>query len=441
MVVDGFGATTYRYDACGRRVRENHPDGAATVYCWDGFGRLERIESLDPDGVLVGEVAVAYDALDRPCLVDGAPVGGLTEEPWVPGGDRPFGGVAAGDVWLVGARVLDPTTHQFLSSDPLLPVPGSHGAASGYTYCWNDPINWVDPTGMRPLSVEEFDAVMSAAEQTTFGKAWDAIKEDPWGAVAMGVVTAVGVGLCATGVGAPIGAGILIGVGASAGIGLATGTFNPRMVAVNGVVGGLSAGVGSALTTTTWQGAVAVGAASGAGETVVGSVLAGQGFPSGVELAVGTGTGGLVSGGANVWRHLQTPGSTVALDHAPTGTRFISGMDGIVDTVGTHNAVSLGRFPAYIDDAAASGSRTFNVGDAWEQMAARTDSFGGTGPTSEVWIRNRRFLDDAVARGSTIRLASDPFDPANAGSFFLREVEYLAGEHGYVVALDRMVPP
>jgi hypothetical protein len=159
---------------------------------------------------------------------------------------------------------------------------------------------------------------MSAAEQTALGKAWEAVREDPWGTLAMVGVTALGVGLCATGVGTAVGAGILIGVGASAGIGLATGTFNPRMVAVNGVVGGLSAGVGSAVTTTSWQGAMALGATSGAGETVVGSLLAGQGFPSGTELLVGTGTGGLVSGGAHAFQHLRTPGATAYLDHAPT---------------------------------------------------------------------------------------------------------------------------
>ena len=295
---------TTRYD----RVRAADPRGPRRRHGhrlrWDVFGRLERIEQHDDRWRLVaGEVGVEYDALDRPVVVDGRrslrPVSGLPDDgPWLPGGDRPLGGTPVGDVWIVGARVLDPDTHQFLSStDPLLPVPGSHGAASGYTYCWNDPVNWVDPTGMRPLSTDEFGAVMSAAEQTAFGKAWDAVQEDPWGTLAMVGVTALGVGLCATGVGTAVGAGILIGVGASAGIGLATGTFNPRMVAVNGVVGGLSAGVGGALTTTSWQGAVALGAGTGAGETVVGSLLAGQGFPSGIELLVGTGTGGLVSGG------------------------------------------------------------------------------------------------------------------------------------------------
>jgi RHS repeat-associated protein len=346
MDVEGIGATTYSYDACGRRAREDRPGGTAVVYRWDAFGRLERIDQIDALGVATTTIDVAYDALDRPALVGGEPP---DERPWVPGGDRPFGGTPAGDVWIIGARVLDPDTHQFLSSDPLLPVPGSHGAASGYTYCWNDPINWVDPTGMRPLSVDEFNDLMSAEERTTFGKAWDAVKEDPWGSLAMVGVTALGVGLCATGVGTVVGAGILVGVGASAGIGLATGTFDPRMVAVNGVVGGLSAGLGGALTTTTWQGAVALGAGTGAGETVVGSLLAGQGFPTGIELAVGTGTGGLVSGGASALRTVQTPGATAVLDHAPTSTGTTTA-DNFVDL-----ASPARRAHILVGDAAGGG--------------------------------------------------------------------------------------
>ena len=120
-------------------------------------------------------------------------------------------------------------------------MPGSHGAASGYTYCWNDPVNWVDPDGDATAVDGGVRRRHVGGGADRLGKAWDAIQDDPWGTLAMVGVTAVGVGLCATGVGPAVGAGILIGVGTSAGIGLATGTFSPRMVAVNGVVGGLSA--------------------------------------------------------------------------------------------------------------------------------------------------------------------------------------------------------
>lgn len=91
------------------------------------------------------------------------------------------------------------------------------------------------------------------------------------------------------------------------------------------------------------------------------------------------------------------------------------------------NAVSLGRYPTYVDYASITGARAFNVGDAWEEMSARGDRFGGTGPGSEIWIRNAQFLDQALARSSDIIPTANPVDPANEGSFFLRELDYLYG--------------
>ena len=94
------------------------------------------------------------------------------------------------------------------------------------------------------------------------------------------------------------------------------------------------------------------------------------------------------------------------------------------------NAVSLGRYPNYLNYASIAGARAFNVGDAWEEMAARSDSFSGTGQGSEIWIRNSRFPDQAVASGSDIVPTANPADPANEGSFFLRELDYLYGDGG-----------
>lgn len=42
----------------------------------------------------------------------------------------------------------------------------------------------------------------------------------------------------------------------------------------------------------------------------------------------------------------------------------------------------------------------------------------------EQWVRNQRFLDDAIARGSEIQLVT-PLSHVRAGSFFELEVQYL----------------
>jgi len=338
-IEDRSGTTTIDYDVNGRRLRETRPDGTSTAYRWDTFDRVAGIDRYDALDHLLGGVDISYDPLGRPLLVDGQEVGFnpvtflperlgdrplRTDDPAATGIDNPLGGVPAGDVWIVGARVLDPATYQFLSPDPLLPVPGSNGAASSYTYSWYDPINWADPTGMRPLSVDEFGAMMDKAEQSKIGAAWEAIKNDPWGTLAMVGVAAIGVGLCFTPF-AAVGAGILIGVGSSAAAGIATGTFNPRMVAVSGAFGAIPGG-------STLRGAIMLGAATGAGETVVSSVVAGNGFPSPETLLLGTLTGG--AGGAGGYGLAQgisrvrpaaatvddaiPSTSTAAVDHAPT---------------------------------------------------------------------------------------------------------------------------
>ncbi|WP_040493076.1 DUF6531 domain-containing protein [Ilumatobacter nonamiensis] len=333
--LDGVGVTTIAYDLAGRRSREVAPDGAVTEYVWDTAGRLAAI---DRDGPSSGRIEVVYDAIGRPAFVDGAPIGhdpvsgrvdrigddrfvtigverlDVSTGEWSRSdGSRPFGGVPVGPLFLLGARVLDPATHQFLSIDPLLAEAGSNGSASAYTYAWHDPINRVDPSGLRPISIEEADAMRTREEQGRMGQFVEAIKDDPWGTVAMVGVAAVGVALIATGAGAVVGAGILIGVGSSMAVGYATGTFSPTGAAVSGAFGALPGGA-------TLGGAVVLGAASGVAETVTTSVLTGDGMPSGGQLALGAVTGS-GSGALNFGvGRLLTRSGTPDLDHTPTPT-------------------------------------------------------------------------------------------------------------------------
>ncbi|HEV7536350.1 MAG TPA: RHS repeat-associated core domain-containing protein, partial [Acidimicrobiia bacterium] len=334
----GGQATNYAYNPAGERVSEESSSGSVT-YTWDAAGRLAGIAR---DGATtqisfgnlglpssVGGVEVSWDLTgafprvarigevsyerEGDALYAAGPGGSRQAVPldWAgsaetvldPWGVSSGSGVRLGYrgelcidhlVWL-GARPYDPATRSFLAPDPLANPPGAPCAANPYHYAWNDPVSLADPTGLRPLTQDEFDQKKHAEELGHLGAAWEAIKKDPWGAVALGLTVAAGVGLLFVPGGQAIGAGILIGVAISGGAGIATGTFDPRMVAFNGVIGGITGGVGSALSGAGVATQVAVGAGMGAG----GNALTQQVFTGHVDwgqVAISAGVGGLGAG-------------------------------------------------------------------------------------------------------------------------------------------------
>lgn len=455
--IEGVGTTTIDYDANGRRVLETRPDGSTVRYDWDALDRLRSIETRrwPGDEGETTRLAVDYDALDRPVLVDGdrvdhdpitgqvtrigaqrhVPVGLLSYDiaarSWQEAGPRrPLGGTPVGSVWILGARVLDPATHQFLSPDPLLPVAGTNGASSAYTYAWQDPVNHVDPRGLRPVSMAEYDAIRQREEQGRVGQVVQAVRDDPWGSLAAAGVVAAGVGLMFVPGGQVVGAGILIGAGVTGGVGFATQNFSPTGVAVGGAFGAIPGG-------TTMRGALTIGAASGAGETVVTSALTGQGFPSGQQLVfgavTGSATGGITRGVTSRFgsavddavparppagNDLVPARSTAALNHSPTGLS-----DDLVrlaeQNVRNSGDTVLGHFPGYIEKANARGASYFDIGDAWDGL---TDA--------QRRAANHHFLDTVAGRGDRV-LLSLPKTEVRPGSWLADELQHLTQEHGY----------
>jgi RHS repeat-associated protein len=220
--IDGSdGATTFDYDAAGRRIREIGPTGE-TTYVWDALDRLVGIERPS------GSTRLDVDALGSLIEVDGTPVlwdlaGSVPEllvadgeefiglpglpiaaagpagarwlstdwrgstgpaDPWGLSSDGMGpslgGGLAVAGLSWLGHRCYDPHTRAFLSPDPLPGVPGQAVAANPYHYAANNPLRLLDPLGLRPLSMEEYQKIREQRQTglvDRFGEAAKAVGE------------------------------------------------------------------------------------------------------------------------------------------------------------------------------------------------------------------------------------------------------------------------
>jgi RHS repeat-associated protein len=100
-------------------------------------------------------------------------------------------------------------------------------------------------------------------------------------------------------------------------------------------------------------------------------------------------------------------------------------------TVGQAGITVLGKNPQYVQLGEELGANYFNIPTpVWNALSE-----------AEKWMANRAFLDQAIARGDEIILASAPA-MAKAGSWFRLELEYLM-YRGYRIAQDgtRLIVP
>lgn len=364
--------TVYGYDAAGRRRTERRSDGRTVSYDWDDLGRLDAVHRTgasttrlvtDAGGapIAVGGTPVLWDSLAGPGHARRLGDRWVTPETQPPGAQGPhdpwgettpatdpateqgatigFRGELAvnGLVWQ-RERVLDPATRSFLSTDPLPHVPGMPGAANPYQYAWNNPVGFLDPTGQRPLTDSQYQDYLSQQRAGVFEKAWTNIREDPWGSLAAVGVVATGVGLCFVPGGQAIGAGILVGAATSGGIGLVTGHFDPRAVAIGGIVGAVGGGAGQGTTRLLSAGgsylaAAGSGAAAGGAEDLAAQQLAHPGHVNLTELTISSATGGLAGAGGRAFAHRApftqsglgighvTPPATEGIDLLPAPPR------------------------------------------------------------------------------------------------------------------------
>ncbi|MFN2555885.1 MAG: toxin glutamine deamidase domain-containing protein [Nitriliruptorales bacterium] len=433
LEVESEGDTVHlAYDGAGRRVGESSRDGEV-AYTWDSLGRLSSIRGTR--GGRVTETNLRTDALGDLVAVDdttlvwdrsrGLPVprrigaadivgvwdplavvtsggsswvatdsrGSIGDAPDVWGGGSGIDAVAAakvdlgyrgelnvaGLVWLRN-RAYDPATAAFLSPDPLPPVLGSPTVANPYHYAFNDPLGYVDPLGLQPLTDAQLAQMREAADRPIWDTAAESFSElvqDPgrWVSehgdelLAAGVVVA-GTIMIATGVGAPIGAGLLIGAGISMGAQVAlTGEVDARQVWISGLAGGAGAGAGVLTAGRSLATQVAVGAGTDAASSTLGQLII-TGHVNPTAVIADTIAGGVSS---SIGARLR-PSSTTSVDELVAGHSIRDVNPGYPSPGRKMNCVNC----AVATDATLAGRPASALPGSPTPIAALEEHFGGT---------------------------------------------------------------
>ena len=88
----------------------------------------------------------------------GVPSASATPVPGMPTGFEftGAGSLRVAGLDMLGARVYDSPSRRFLSTDPKAAIAGSSWFADVYTYAGNNPLEYVDPRGERPMTVADY---------------------------------------------------------------------------------------------------------------------------------------------------------------------------------------------------------------------------------------------------------------------------------------------
>ncbi|MDX6237525.1 MAG: hypothetical protein QOG10_2340, partial [Kribbellaceae bacterium] len=286
LVVAGVvKASTRFYSHAGVTVAERLPLGTLAWQLQDTQGSAQIVV---PDGSAVASRTYysPYGEIRTPLTPP------VTEHGWLGKTLDPTTGLSA-----LGARYYDAGLGRFLSTDPATDATSAQ-TLNAYAYGANNPITYVDPTGLWSLS-GAWNAVKSGVS-----KAVDWVDEHKGliANVAVGIGVGIAIGaVCATGVGCLIMAGVAAGAaGAAAGYGVDVAEGKKDFswgglagnVAVGAAIGGLTAGAGAALgagaraAANTVAGKAVTAAASKVGTSVANSAV-GQSVKAGATAATG----------------------------------------------------------------------------------------------------------------------------------------------------------
>ena len=227
------------------------------------------------------------------------------------------GNLLVGGLEWMQARVYDPASRGFLSTDPLDPVAGSGWSGNPYSFAGNDPRNGSDPWGLRPVT----DAELQAYRDSNNGSLRNAASSagswisDHKEYIIAGALIVGGVAVMATGVGGPIGAAMIGGALMSGGLSAGmqqhqNGSVDWRQVGVDAAIGGVA------------------GLAGGGAGVAVGRSVARSGMKClGQNMLTGA-AAGAADGGVSGGLHYVTSGQPVTVGGLARATLIGAGEGG-----------------------------------------------------------------------------------------------------------------
>ncbi|MHB8927921.1 MAG: RHS repeat-associated core domain-containing protein [Bacillota bacterium] len=171
------GNYTYAYDDLDRPVKLNRPNGLTTTYSYDPVGDLSLIENTKPKGDLVSGYLYTYDAYSPFGLP--AANGRLNPSHKLNDGNTfGFGGQdhdpVFGQVYL-RARYYTPGLGRFTTPDPLVMAGLDLPGMSPYAYGQDNPLAYLDPSGLVVEKVNKGLTATLAAQETGLSVAGAAI--------------------------------------------------------------------------------------------------------------------------------------------------------------------------------------------------------------------------------------------------------------------------
>jgi len=211
---DGADHISFTYDGNGQRVKKYNYATLQTVLYFGGsyelrngvevfhlFAGNKRVASIRSDAKSqfyhanhLGSASVISDQNgDRKERIEYFPFGTYREsidyDPAFPDVNYTFTDQEDDDelgLYNYGARLYDPLLGRFISPDRLAPDPGDSQALNRYTYCLNNPLIYVDPSG----EYWELIALAIAVVLGSFSGAYQADKagENPWKGAMLGAI-------------------------------------------------------------------------------------------------------------------------------------------------------------------------------------------------------------------------------------------------------------